>query len=1257
MIRLLICLVAASAVPATLMAQQGPSPVCACAPVGDSAGDEAAVPPAHGALPKYLDPSFSIEERITDLLPRLTLEEKVIELSDSWGSQGIPRLRIPAMLKTEGLHGQSYSTGATIYPMPIAMSATFDSALAGRVGKATAEEAKEAGLRVSWSPVLDVARDARWGRVEETYGEDPYWVSRMGVAWIKGFQGEDMIAVPKHFAGHGEPLGGRDSHDVGLSDRVMRTIHLVPFRAAVEEAHAGGVMAAYSTWDGVPDNASVELLQHILREEWSFDGMVVSDCSGPENFVKKQAVAAGDEEAARLAILAGVDINCGSTYATSLAAAVRHGLLKESDLDPNLRRVFRAKYRLGLFDHPTPDKMVWEKLPGYDGPEHRALARKVAVEGSVLLRNQDHLLPLRKDLGTIAVIGPNADLAQTGDYSAKPSPGQLVTVLQGVKAHVGPGTKVLYARGCDPLSMDTAGFAEAVSVAAQAEAVILVVGDNSTREVGRSTTGENVDGATLELPGVQRELVRAVARTGKPLVLVLVNGKPITLAWEAGHIPAILETWYPGEEGGNATADLIFGDRNPSGRLPITFPRHVGQLPLNYDYLPSGRNYDYYDMPFSPEYRFGYGLSYTTFRYDHLKASARPGDPGYVIVTADVTNTGDRDGDEVAQLYITDMLTSVITPVISLQGAQRVSLRKGETRTVTFGLTPYQLSLLDADMTRVLEPGRFRVHVGGVSPAPPEGSEGHKDRIGFTDPSSGVSGEFEVPVRYTADFRSSVEAPASAGSGTIFPLTVTVRNQGNLTGIADIRVYGETLEASYRTEIGPGVVRSHTFQVSLYRGGVQTLTVLVGRAAYTRTVTISRAPARLVLDNVRMSVDSADILQYRAMAVNMGSYPYKGDFGLLVDGHPVAGQLLALDPGAGEEVRLSYTFPRSGAFLVQAGNGAATPLTVPGGVGLALQDPLLYLTLRGGTLDSLSHTVLRTEGIPQYGPGRHGQAFMTGDGATFIRAGGLDLYRKPFTLAAWVRVDSLQDGQAAFFGGQAPMGADVDNTGTALSAGVSGERLLLSFQGRDVRGRAKLPLGEWVHVAYTYDPARGEGTLYLDGRMDRSAPQQPYAGPLDRIGGSPGLAHGAFAMEEVLITRSCLGPDAIAALYKGGPGALREGKVTTAWRPYTGAPTVLRTWADVPSASSIHIMVYTAADGGDARDSVSMEIHGGQDSLSLQRLIPGTRIRTQVRLASGQRGALPILRSLLVEGEGGTLRWSSPRDWSTELFEGGAVRR
>jgi beta-glucosidase len=1208
--------------------------------------------------PKYLNPKLPIEERIDDLLPRLTLEEKVTQLSDSWGSKGIPRLKIPAMLKTEGLHGQSYATGSTIFPVPIAMSSTFDEALIYKVGVATAVEAKAANLRASWSPVLDVARDARWGRVEETYGEDPYQVSRMGVSWIKGFQSLDMIAIPKHFAGHGEPLGGRDSHDVGLSDRVMRNVHLVPFRAVIKEANAGGVMAAYSTWNGVPDNASVELLQKILREEWNFKGIVVSDCSGPENFMTKQYIAADLEQAARLAILAGVDIECGSAYTKALVSAVHHGVLQESDLDPNLRRVLRAKFKLGLFENAGSPNMVWDKLPVYDTPEHRMLAREVAVESTVLLKNDNKLLPLSKKLNTIAVIGPNADLAQTGDYSAKAAPGQLVSVLQGVKSHVDPSVKVIYAKGCDINTKDETQIKEAVDAAKQADAVILVVGDNSMGQ--NATTGENVDGATLEIPGVQRQLIKAIEATGKPVVLVLVNGKPFTLSWEAEHIPAILETWYPGEEGGNATADILFGDSNPSGRLPITFPRHVGQEPLYYNYEPSGRRYNYYDMPFTPLYRFGHGLSYTTFKYSNLQAAHKnPGD-GFVTVSADVENTGNRDGDEVTQLYVTDMLTSVVTPVIELKGANRVSLHAGEKKTVTFELTPYQLSLLNADMKRVVEPGKFRVHIGGESPEPPAAeTDWHKQKIGFTNPANGISGEFEVAQAYKADFAYTLKTPPVVKGGQPFEAIVTITNKGNLTDAGEVKLYGQSLLDTYRFELDPGQSFTHAFSVRLYKGGSQRINAIVGDQLVSQPVNVLKAPARLVLKNENTVIDDHGVLTFTAIAENSGSEPYKSNFNILIDGAVVKSKLLVIEVGGQQQILINYTFPRSGTFKIKAGNSAQQLLVVPGGIGLALHDPLIYLNFDDADGQTVKNEVtglkLPVKGTPQYVDGKSGKAFYTDNKNTYINAGGLDIYRKPFTLAAWIKADTFDDQQAAFFGGQAPMGADVDVTGTSLAAGIFNGKTALTFKNKDVYGKNSIPLNEWTHIAYTYDPQRGEGSIYINGKLDKTSNQKPYAGPLDMIGSALGLEHGKFAMDEVLITRGFMSAGAIAELAAKGVSALRNADLTTNWEVLSSPVKILKTWAEIPAGASITVIAESAGDDGKIINSSTIKLSTGEQSVPLTQLKQGTHVRLRVQLSSVKWDVAPILQTAIIEGSNESIRWSTKEDWQKGKASGGLI--
>jgi len=1209
--------------------------------------------------PKYLDSNVPIEQRIDDLLPRLTLEEKIIQLVDSWGSKGIPRLKVPPMLKTEGLHGQSYSTGATIFPHAIEMASTFNTNLIKQVGKATAQESKAAGLRASWSPVLDVARDARWGRVEETYGEDPYLVSRIGVSWINGFQGENMIAVPKHFAGHGEPLGGRDSQDVGLSDRVMRNVHLVPFRAAIKEAQAGGVMAAYSTWNGVPDNGSTELLQKVLREEWDFKGIVISDCGGVENFVRKQSTATDMMDASAIAILAGVDIECGSAYVKSLMDAVQKGLLRESDLDPNVRRVLRTKFKLGLFENPGTGKMVWDKLPEYDTPEHRALAREVAVQGSVLLKNKNKLLPLRKDIKTVAVIGPNANEAQTGDYSGKSSPDQSITVLNAVQSHVSTSTKVIYAKGCEVLSQDTTGIAKAVETARQADAVILVVGDYSRNAPNalKSTTGENVDGATLEIPGMQRRLIKAIQAAGKPIVLVLVNGKPFTLTWEDENIDAILETWYPGEEGGNATADLIFGDRNPAGRLPITFPRHVGQLPLHYNYEPSGRNYDYYDMTFKPLYRFGNGLSYTSFKYSNLQANPKKDNPGNITVSVDIENTGDCDGDEVAQLYITDMLTSVNTPVIELKGFERVSLKKGEKKSVVFELTPYQLSLLNPNMVRVLEPGIFRVHVGGVSPEPPTGSTEHKIKIGYKDPSQGISGEFEVPRKYQADFVYDFKIPSVIKGGEPFNATVTIKNQGNLIDIADIKLYGEKLSDTRRFEIEPGETKSHTFNVTLYKSGLQQITAIVGTKIVSHSINVTKAPAKLSLTNVRSNISDDGVLHYVAVANNAGSDLFKGNVSISVDGKVVVNEPLSLEAGAKREVSLRYSFPRSGRFHVKAGDAAEQQMIVPGGIGLALKDPLLYLSfdevLPNGVRDLISGAVLPVQGTPRFVPGKNGKAFKTDDKKTFIKAGGLDLYRKPFTLATWVNIESFDNGQATFFSGQAPMGADIDITGTVLIAGIQDETLQLSFQDRDIKGGKKIPTGKWTHIAYTYNPELETGSVYINGKLDKTAPQKTYAGPLDMIGSALKSNHGKFLMDEVLVTKSTLGPDVIKELAEKGMEALHTGTMITEWRPLTSVISNLQTWSEIPENSSISVTVESGDNAGNVVNSKTIALKSDLQNNILEDIKPGDRVRLRVQLTTTKWGTMPVLQTAVLSGTTESLKWSTSEEWQKGVASNG----
>jgi beta-glucosidase len=1205
---------------------------------------------------KYLDPGVPLEERIDDLLPRMTVDEKVSQIVDSWGSVGIQRLKVPTLLKTEGLHSQSYSTGATLFPQAISLAATFDPDLIQLVGQQTAIEARAAHLRASWSPVLDVVRDVRWGRTEETYGESPYLVSRMGVAWIKGFQGEGMIAVPKHFAGHGQPMGGRDSQDIGLSDRTMREIHLPSFRAAIEEAHAGGVMAAYGLWDGVPDNASTTLLQRILRQEWGFDGMVVSDCGGPEHFLSKHAVVETAEEGVALAAAAGVNMECGGLYKTAMAKAVADGFVTEAQLDAVVRPTLRTKFRLGLFDNPTPEKMIWDKLPEYDTAESRGLARKIEVEGAVLLRNDNRVLPLRSDLKTIAVIGPNADIAQTGDYSPKPSPNQLITVLQGIRSHAGPNTQVLYAPGlATPLSTDTSKFNEAVCLAKTADVVVLVVGDNSRPGGGEPTTGENRDGATLDFPGAQRELIKAVAASGSPVVLVIINGKPITLVWEAGHIPGILVTWYPGEEGGDATADLLFGVRNPSGRLPVTWPRSPAQLPLNYDYHPSGRGYSYYDLPFSPQYRFGYGLSYTKFQYSNLRINPKDGDPGFVSVSADVQNIGERDGDEVVQLYITDQVASVSTPVIELEGIRRISLKAGATARATFELTPYQLSLLDADMVRRVEPGKFRIHVGSVSAdVPKDMNQDHKAKVGFWDPEQGISGEFSEPKPYAAHFVYKLDLPENANSGQPFAVTVTVKNDGNLTDVTESKLYDSVELGSWRFELNPGEEKSHRFEVSVYKPGDMVL--IAGKQIITRPLSVTASPAHLALDDLRFKVDHDANLVLKAEARDIGGSPYQGELALKVDGQVLPdSQPVSLGPGEKRSLLFSHQFTIGGLHRVQIGDQPERVIAVPGGINLALREPLVNLTFNEGegtrTRNEVTGKMLSLRGAPQWTKGRSGSGLQPASSAS-VDAGGIQLYRKSFTLSAWVHIDALGNSdELGLFGGRAPMGADQDNTGTVLDAGIRNKKLFLGFHGRDMIGNREVPEGSWVNVTYAYDASLQKAYLYLDGSLDKAGNLASYMGPLETIGDAPTLQHGRYTLDNAVVTLGCLSPELVTLLVQNGYDALLRGGYTSPWRPNGGGVQRLESVTEMPVGSKLSVVVETGDRSGKVLGSQTIELEPGKHDYSLKNLKVGDRIRIRAQLTSSTDGQSPVLRSVNIGIGKGAQRWSSPKEWSDGTAE------
>ncbi len=742
-------------------------------------------PAALAPQPRYKDASLPIEDRVADLLPRMTLEEKIdqiatgwenrIEVIDptgtytaeearkvtlnEWGTEmkltprqfailrnGIQRyfrdktrLGIPPMIYSESLHGLM-EYGSTSFPQTLALASTWDPALVKRVFSAAGDEAGSRGVGQVYSPDLDIARDPRWGRTEETYGEDPYLVSRMAVAAVEGLQGESFridrhhgLATAKHFAVHGQPEGGTNTAPGNYSERIIRENFLVPFQAAVREARVGSVMASYNEIDGVPSHMNRWLLGKVLRGEWGFQGYITSDADGLDMLATTHHVASNFADAARLGLAAGVDydleLSNAGVYRT-LIDQVKQGLVPESDVDKAVGRVLAAKFRLGLFDNPYVDPDYVEHIT--NGEEHRKLAEEAARKAIVMLKNEKDLLPLDlAKLKTIAVIGPNAADVHLGGYSR--DPGQGVSVLDGIRARVGNKATVLYAEGCrittapqgymgswfDPVELvdpktQTASIQAAVETARKADVVILVVGENEStnREAGEDHRG---DRDSLDLLGAQNELVKAVVETGTPTVVLLVNGRPLSVNYIAEKVPAILEGWYLGEEGGTGAAEVLFGDANPGGKLPITFPRTVGDLPDFYNHKPSA-NVDYAFSTRKPLFSFGYGLSYSTFRFDNLRVEpAQMPAGGTARVKVEVTNTGKREGDEVPQLYVHPEVSSVTQPVMQLRGFERITLKPGETRTVEFTVTPETLSILNVDMQRVVEPGDYELMVGPSS--------------------------------------------------------------------------------------------------------------------------------------------------------------------------------------------------------------------------------------------------------------------------------------------------------------------------------------------------------------------------------------------------------------------------------------------------------------------------------------------------------------------------------------------------------------
>ncbi len=750
----------------------------------------------------YRDRTKQISTRVNDLLSRMNLDEKIAQLGsisvapmlvngklsvkkakeympNGIGqmtavarASGLPakelarvnndtqkylceqtRLGIPAIVHEECLSGYR-AKGATIFPQNIGLASTWDPELVGRITEVIRQQMRASGVHQGLAPVLDIARDPRWGRTEETFGEDPYLVSRMAVSYVKGLQGEDIsrgvIATPKHFAGHGLPEGGLNCAPSHIPPRLFREVYLYPFEKAVKEGGVLSVMNAYHEIDGIPCGASKELLTDILRNEWGFDGIVVSDYGAVHQLMTVHKIAQDYAEAARLALVAGIDIELPKSfcYAEPLKAVVESGAVSIEVIDRAVARILDIKFRLGLFENPYVE--VAKAAIVIDIPLQRKLALEAARKSIILLKNEGSLLPLAKEIRTIAVIGPNADSKRNmlGDYTFPSNAGyemgidektqklkvvwkdselkagiidtpEIVTILAGIKAKASKKIKVAYAKGCETIGKSKNGFGRATEVAKSADVAVVVVGGESGL-IPECTSGEMRDSALLGLPGVQEDLVRAVVDTGTPVVLLLINGRPNALEWMAEKIPVIIEAWLPGEEGGNAIADVLFGNYNPGGKLPVSLPEQAGQIPVYYSHKPSGGRSsswgDYFDCVARPRFAFGHGLSYTTFQFSNLKISPKKvSNPGAVSVKVDIKNTGKMAGDEVVQLYINDVVATVTRPVKELKAFRRISLQPGVKATVEFSLPTELLAFYNTEMKRIVEPGMFIVMVGRSS--------------------------------------------------------------------------------------------------------------------------------------------------------------------------------------------------------------------------------------------------------------------------------------------------------------------------------------------------------------------------------------------------------------------------------------------------------------------------------------------------------------------------------------------------------------
>lgn len=737
----------------------------------------------------YLDPRQPIEMRVEDLLSRMTLEEKIGQMNmpcvyeeglgkdlqskfdgcrkfaagtkepgigPGGGFFTLPntilhegpmqqakflnelqkiavegtRLGIPLLMTEEGTHGLMCS-GATIFPEGLAIGSTWNMDLVRDIYTVAAREGRAIGIHQLFTLVVEPNRDPRLGRNEEGYSEDPYLCSRIAESIVTGAQGTDIKAGDKvvaglcHYPGQGQPASGFERGAMEISERTLREVFLPPWVAGIKKCGALGVMATYPAIDGVPVHASDKILNGILREELGFKGLVLSEGSGITTLLYENIVST-QKEAGALALKSGVDVGISyeEAYMSKMIENVNEGKVNMTLIDRAVRRILMQKFRLGLFENPYVDTQLAVSISHTQ--ENQELALKVAREGIVLLKNEKNILPLKKSIHSIAVIGPNADndRNQLGDYVAHVIPQHVVTILEGIKNKVSSQTKVTYVKGCDVIENDLNEINKARDAAKNANIAIVIVGENDRRaKNGRGTDGEGKDVASLDLTGRQEELIKAVYETGTPTIVVLINGRPLSVRWVAEKIPGIIEAWNCGEKGGDAVADIIFGDYNPSGRLSVTIPRHVGQLPVYYNYKPSKAywlndrgNHAYVDMNPLPLYEFGFGLSYTSFLYSDLSITPKDNDTeGDFQVSLEVTNTGSRSGAEVVQLYIKDVISSVTRPVKELKGFEKVMLNPGEKKRVKFIITPDHLSFLDQNLKMVVEPGLFAVMVGSSS--------------------------------------------------------------------------------------------------------------------------------------------------------------------------------------------------------------------------------------------------------------------------------------------------------------------------------------------------------------------------------------------------------------------------------------------------------------------------------------------------------------------------------------------------------------